>query len=102
MNAAERADYLRALEFASPSFLEFILKTYRMAHRGATTPTGKFLTDEQGEPKRLSGFSEERPLPRPWGSGPRGWPRSLENIGPWETSAPPLSGLISICFYVTS
>jgi len=55
MNAAERDDYLRALEFASPSFLESILKAYRMADRGATTPTGKVLTDEQGEPVRLSG-----------------------------------------------
>jgi hypothetical protein len=55
MNAAERDDYLRALEFASPSFLESILKAYRMADRGATTPAGKVLTDEQGNPIRLSG-----------------------------------------------
>ena len=55
MNAAERDDYLRALEFASPSFLESILKAYRMADRGATTPSGKVLTDERGEPIRLSG-----------------------------------------------
>jgi ribosomal protein S15P/S13E len=31
------------------------LKAYRMADRGATTPTGKVLTDEQGNPIRLSG-----------------------------------------------
>jgi len=55
MSAAERDDYLRALECASPSFLESILKTYRMADRGATTPAGKVLNDEQGEPIRLSG-----------------------------------------------
>ena len=55
MNAAERDDYLRALEFASPSFLESILKAYRMMEKGATTPNGKVLTDEQGEPIRLSG-----------------------------------------------
>jgi N12 class adenine-specific DNA methylase len=55
MNAAERDDYLRALEFASPSFLESILKAYRMADQGATTPSGKVLTDEQGKPIHLSG-----------------------------------------------
>jgi hypothetical protein len=55
LNAVERDDYLRALEFASPSFLESTLKAYRMADRGATTPTGKVLTDEQGNPIRLSG-----------------------------------------------
>ena len=55
MNAAERDDYLRALEFASPSFLESIQKAYWMAERGATTPSGKVLTDEQGNPIRLSG-----------------------------------------------
>jgi hypothetical protein len=55
LNAAERDDYLRALESASPSFLESILKAYRMAHRGATTPSGKVLTDDQGKPIRLSG-----------------------------------------------
>ncbi len=54
MNAAERGDYLRMLEFASPSFLESILKAYRMAEQGATTPSGKVLTDEQGNPIRLS------------------------------------------------
>jgi ribosomal protein S15P/S13E len=35
--------------------LESILKAYRMADRGATTPSGKVLTDEQGKPIRLSG-----------------------------------------------
>ena len=55
MNTAERDDYLRALEFASPSFLASILKAYRMAEQGATTPSGKVLTDEQGTPIRLSG-----------------------------------------------
>ena len=55
MNAAERDDCLRSLEFASPSFLESILKAYRMADRGATRSSGKVLTDEQGEAIRLSG-----------------------------------------------
>ena len=55
MNAAERDDYLRALEFVSPSFLESILKAYRVADRGATTFTGKVLTDDQGKPIRFSG-----------------------------------------------
>jgi ribosomal protein S15P/S13E len=55
VNAVERDDYLRAREFASPSFLESILKAYRMADRGATTPGGKVLIDEQGNPIRLSG-----------------------------------------------
>ena len=53
MNAAEREDYFRALEFASPSFMEAVLKAYRMADQGATTPRGKILTDEQGKPIRL-------------------------------------------------
>jgi hypothetical protein len=69
MNAVERDDYLRALEFASPSFLESILKAYRMMEQGPTTPIGKLLTDEQGKPIRLSvgeatvqamGFRSER------------------------------------------
>jgi len=55
MNSVERDDYLRALEFASPSFLESILKAYRMMEQGVTTPTGKVLADEQGNPIRLSG-----------------------------------------------
>jgi len=58
MNAAQRDDYLRALEFTSPSFPESILKAYRIAEQGATTPTGKVLTDEQGKPIRLSGGEE--------------------------------------------
>ena len=69
MNAAEREDYLRALEFASPSFMEAVLKAYRMADQGATTARGKVLTDEQGKPIRLgtgeaiaqaAGFRPER------------------------------------------
>ncbi len=55
MNAAEGGDYLRMLEFASPSFLESFRKAYRMAYREATTPSGKDLTDEQKTPIRLSG-----------------------------------------------
>jgi hypothetical protein len=55
MNAAERDDHLRAQEFASPSFRESIMKAYRMAEQGATTPRGKLLTNEQGKPIRLTG-----------------------------------------------
>jgi hypothetical protein len=54
INAVEREDSLRAPELASPAFIEAIQKAYRMADRGATTPSGKVLTDEQGEPIRLS------------------------------------------------
>ena len=60
MNAAERDDYLRALEFASPSFLESILKSYRMMEQGATTPSGKVLTDEQGVNDRLNRATDDR------------------------------------------
>ena len=61
MNAAEREDYFRALEFASPSFMEAVLKAYRMADQGATTPRGKILTDEQGKPIRLGYRRIDRP-----------------------------------------
>jgi len=69
MSAVEREDYLRALEFASPAFIEAVLKAYRMAEQGATTPRGKIITDEQGRPIRLgageaiaqaAGFRPER------------------------------------------
>ena len=69
MSAAEREDYLRALEFASPSFMEAALKAIRMADQGATTARGKVLTDEQGKPIQLgtgeaiaqaAGFRPER------------------------------------------
>jgi hypothetical protein len=53
MSAVEREDYLRAMEFASPAFIEAILKAYRMNETGATTPRGKIMTDEQGKPVRL-------------------------------------------------
>ena len=54
-DALERNDTMRTIEFASPSFLEAILKAYRMADQGATTAKGKIITDEQGKPIRLSG-----------------------------------------------
>ena len=69
MNAAEREDYLRSLEFASPSFMEAVLKAYRMADQGATTARGKVLTDEKRKPIQLgtgeaiaqaAGFRPER------------------------------------------
>jgi hypothetical protein len=53
MSAAERNDYFRALEFASPAFTEAAMKAYRMAERGATTARGKVLTDEKGKPIQL-------------------------------------------------
>ncbi len=52
-DALERDDTLRAIEFASPAFLESALKAYRMAEVGATTPKGKIMTDEKGKPIRL-------------------------------------------------
>jgi hypothetical protein len=58
MSAAEREDYLRAMEFASPAFIEAVLKAYRMSETGVTTPRGKVFTDEQGWPIRL-GAGEE-------------------------------------------
>jgi ribosomal protein S15P/S13E len=69
MRAVEREDYLRAAEFASPAFIEAVLKAYRMSDTGATTPRGKVITDQQGEPIRLgageggvqaAGFRPER------------------------------------------
>lgn len=53
MSAIEREDYPRSLEFASPAFIEAILKAYRMGDQGATTPQGKMITDEQRRPVRL-------------------------------------------------
>ncbi len=53
-DAWARDDALRAIEFASPSFLEAVLKAYRTEEKGVTTPKGKVLTDEKGKPIRLS------------------------------------------------
>ena len=50
--AASREDYLRAVEFASPAFLENMLKAARMAAQGATTPAGKIIFGEKGKPIR--------------------------------------------------
>jgi hypothetical protein len=69
MSAVERENYLRAMEFASPAFIEAVLKAYRMSETGVTTPRGKIITDEQGKPIRLeagegiaqvAGFRPER------------------------------------------
>jgi hypothetical protein len=69
MSAAERDDYLRAAEFASPAFIEAVLKAHRMSDVGVTTPRGKIITDERGKPIRLetgegiaqaAGFRPER------------------------------------------
>jgi hypothetical protein len=45
-----REDYLRAVEFASPAFIENLLKAQRMTTMGATTPKGTVLFDEKGKP----------------------------------------------------
>jgi ribosomal protein S15P/S13E len=50
MSAVEREDYLRAMEFVLPAFIEAVLKAYRMSETGVTTPRGKVITDEQGKP----------------------------------------------------
>ena len=47
MSAVEREDHLRALEFASPAFIEAVLKAYRMSKTGATMPRGKISIDER-------------------------------------------------------
>jgi len=69
MSAVERENYLRAFEFASPAFIEAIIKAYRMSEAGVTTPRGKIITDEKGKPIRLgvgegiaqaAGFRPER------------------------------------------
>jgi len=44
---------LRIQHVASPFHKEIILKAYRMAGKGTTTPRGKVLTNEQGKPSRL-------------------------------------------------
>jgi ribosomal protein S15P/S13E len=65
----KREDYLRAMEFALPAFIEAVLRAHRMSETGATTPRGKIITDEQGKPIRLgagegiaqaAGFRPER------------------------------------------
>jgi hypothetical protein len=43
-------DYLRAVEFASPVFIETMLKAMRMVGQGGTTPAGKILFDAHGRP----------------------------------------------------
>jgi len=53
--AVSRNDYLRAIEFASPTFIENLLKAQRMTTMGATTPKGKVITDEHGNPIKETG-----------------------------------------------
>jgi hypothetical protein len=80
MSAAEREDYLRALEFASPAFIEAALKAYRMADQGATTARGKVLTDERGKPIRLGTGEGRRPSCwLPPGATGAGFPRALDD-----------------------
>lgn len=52
--SAEREQYLRALEFASPVFLESMFKAYRTFDEGARTPHGKVLFDDRGKPIRAT------------------------------------------------
>jgi len=49
-----RGDYLRAIEYGIPAFAENILKAARMSTQGATTPYGKIMYDENGNPIKLS------------------------------------------------
>jgi hypothetical protein len=53
-DSASRGDALRAVEFASPAFMEAVLKAYRIADVDATNAKGKLLTDEKGVPIRYS------------------------------------------------
>ncbi len=78
-----RRDYRRAMEFASPAFIEAVLKAYQMSEAGVTTLRGKIITDEQGRPIRLgkgesisqaAGFRPER-LARVSGEQ-----RTMENV----------------------
>lgn len=54
LDAMSRGDVLRAIEFASPVFIENLFKAARMT-KGATTPTGKIMFDEEGRPIELTG-----------------------------------------------
>ncbi|MCX5914200.1 MAG: PLxRFG domain-containing protein, partial [Deltaproteobacteria bacterium] len=49
-DSAGKGEVLRAIESASPAFLESMLKAYRMTEQGATTATGKIIYDEKGQP----------------------------------------------------
>ena len=82
MNAAEREDYLRALEFASPSFMEAALKALRMADQGATTARGKASPTSTAS---RSGWGPARRSPRLPASVRRGWRGSPASIGRWRT-----------------
>jgi len=53
MSAVEWGDYLLAIEFVSPAFIEGVLKAYQLSETGVTAPKGKIITDERGRPIRL-------------------------------------------------
>ncbi len=54
LDAMSRDDFLRAIEFASPVFIENLFKAARMT-KGATTPKGKIMFDDEGRPIELTG-----------------------------------------------
>lgn len=54
IDSFQRADIYRGIESLMPAFLESPMKAYRMATEGATTPTGKTMFDEQGQPIELT------------------------------------------------
>ena len=70
MSAVEWGDYLLAIEFVLPAFIEGVLKAYQLSETGVTAPKGEIITDERGGPIRLgagegvaqaAGFYPERP-----------------------------------------
>jgi hypothetical protein len=60
MSAIEREDYLRGTEFASPAFIESVLRTQRMSEAGVNAPRGKIITDEKVKPIGLKAMEEFR------------------------------------------
>jgi len=53
IDSFQRADIYRGIETLLPVFMEAPMKGYRMATKGATTPTGKIMFDE-GKPIKLT------------------------------------------------
>jgi len=49
IDSFQRADIYRGIESLMPTFIEAPMKGYRMATKGATTPTGKLMFDEEGK-----------------------------------------------------
>ncbi len=83
MSVVERKDYLRALEFASPAFIEAVPKVYRMNEVGLIAPRGKIITNEQ---ENRSGSEQGRELPRLPASVRNESPGSRGGIRRWKIS----------------